>query len=137
MRVHGLAQAMLLLLLHERSGHGYELMRRLDRELPPEMIPDQAVVYRMLREMERGGFAVSSMEPGEGGPGRKVYSITADGEGFLREWYQLVLSRVAALSRFIEKYKMMSLSSEPIEQDPGALTGNTQDPLGDLEEKEG
>jgi DNA-binding PadR family transcriptional regulator len=104
LRVHGLAQATLLLLLHERSGHGYDLMKRLDGELPAEMIPDQAVVYRMLREMERDSYAVSSMEPGEGGPGRKVYSITGDGEVFLREWYHLVQSRMAALNRFIEKF---------------------------------
>jgi DNA-binding PadR family transcriptional regulator len=105
LRVHGLVQAMLLLLLYGRPGHGYDLMRRLEQELPPEMIPDQAVVYRMLREMEQAGYAVSSMEPGEGGPGRKVYSITADGKDFLGEWNRLVRLRVAALKRFVEKYE--------------------------------
>ncbi|MEA3239867.1 MAG: PadR family transcriptional regulator [Candidatus Bipolaricaulota bacterium] len=112
LRVHGLVQAMLLLLLHERPGHGYDLMKRLDRELPVEMIPDQAVVYRMLREMERGRYAISNMEPGKGGPGRKVYSITDDGEVFLQEWYRLIQLRVAALNRFIEKYET---AASPVE----------------------
>lgn len=105
LRVHGLVQAMLLLLLHEQPGHGYNMMHRLKEELPPEMIPAQAVVYRMLREMEAGGYALSNMEPGEGGPGRKVYSITPEGESFLREWHRLINTRVAALNRFIEKFE--------------------------------
>ncbi len=110
MKVHGLIQAMLLLLLHEEPGHGYDLMKRLDRELPSEMIPDQAVVYRILRELERVGFVASILMPGEGGPGRKVYSVKAGGRVFLDEWYRLVQSRVAALNRFIGKYEQMTVS---------------------------
>ena len=106
MKVHGLIQAMLLLLLHEEPGYGYDLMKRLDREVPPEMIPDQAVVYRILRELERGGYTVSNLKPGEGGPGRKVYSLTAEGKVFLDEWHRLVQSRVTALNSFIQKYEM-------------------------------
>jgi len=103
-RIHGFIQAMLLLLLQEESSHGYDLVKLLEEELPPEVVPDGAVIYRMLRELEIGGYTDSHLEPGQGGPARKVYSLTSQGRELLEEWRMVILERITMLGKFLERY---------------------------------
>jgi DNA-binding PadR family transcriptional regulator len=49
-------------------------------------VPDPGVVYRHLRRLEDEGIVESRLEPGSGGPARKVYTLTAEGEGYFRAW---------------------------------------------------
>lgn len=84
-RVHGLIQAMLLLSVGESPSHGYELFKRLSEELPEGLVPDVAVLYRILRKFEKEGFVAARLTPGEGGPARKVYSLTPSGEDYLAQ----------------------------------------------------
>jgi len=102
-RIHGLLQAWLLLLLAEQENHGYELVRHLSEELPEEIIPDSGVIYRMLRRLEREGAVASTLRSGGGGPARKVYTITADGESRLKGWRSTAQERIALLTRFLER----------------------------------
>jgi PadR family transcriptional regulator PadR len=50
--------------------------------------------------MENEGLCKSELETPEGGPARRVYSVTNDGEAYLTSWaeerkkYQLVLDSV-------------------------------------------
>jgi len=88
---------MLLLSVGEIPSHGYELFRRLSEELPEGLVPDVAVLYRILRKFEKEGFVVSRLAPGEGGPARKVYFLTPSGEDYLAQWYETVQTRVKAL----------------------------------------
>ena len=107
-RVHGLIQAMLLLSVGESPSHGYELFKRLSEELPEGMVPDVAVLYRILRKFEKEGFVASRLTPGEGGPARKVYSLTPSGEDYLAQWQETVQVRVKALEHFLQKYEQLS-----------------------------
>jgi PadR family transcriptional regulator, regulatory protein PadR len=107
-RVHGLIQAMLLLGVGEQPRHGYELAKVLSKELPEGMVPDAAVIYRILRKFEQEGFVASRLTPGEGGPARKVYTLTAGGEDYLAEWQETVRTRVEALQLFLRKYEQLS-----------------------------
>ena len=107
-RVHGLIQAMLLLSVGESPSHGYELFKRLSQELPEALVPDVAVLYRILRKFEKEGFVASRLTPGEGGPARKVYSLTPSGEDYLAQWYETVHTRVKALEHFVQKYEQLS-----------------------------
>lgn len=67
----------LLLLLRERPGHGYDLLRRL----PPFGFEqsDPGRVYRTLRALERDGLVLSRWETSEDGPERRVYELTGAG----------------------------------------------------------
>jgi len=103
-RIHGLVQALLLLLIRERADHGYQLVRRLHDEIPADMVPDRAVIYRMLRDLERGGSVTSALESGAGGPARKVYSLTEAGLNLLEVWRGTVSERIVLLSRFLDRY---------------------------------
>jgi len=107
-RVQGLIQAMLLLSLCESPSHGYELFKRLSEELPEGMVPDVAVLYRILRKFEKEGFVGSRLRPGEGGPARKIYSLAPSGEDYLTQWYVTVQTRVTALEHFLRKYKQLN-----------------------------
>jgi DNA-binding PadR family transcriptional regulator len=71
------------MLLKEKPSHGYEIMEDLAKLDFLKTVPDPGVVYRHLRHMEEGGLVGSRLEPGSGGPARKVYSITPEGEEFL------------------------------------------------------
>ena len=104
-RIHGLIQAMLLLGVGEEPRHGYELYKSLSAELPEGLIPDVAVIYRILRKLEQEGFVCSRLAPGSGGPARKVYSLTKGGKDYLARWHETVLGRVKALRLFVDKYE--------------------------------
>ena len=112
-RIHGLLQALMLLFLRERPSHGYELIKRLEDEVPDFMMPDQAVVYRMLRKLEREDRLSSQLVPGEGGPARKIYSLTAEGESSLDEWHEAVRTRIGMLQRFVAEYDRVTGGERP------------------------
>ncbi|MGB9866694.1 MAG: PadR family transcriptional regulator [Bacillota bacterium] len=101
----GLLLPTILLLLKRHPAHGYELLDELeDFDLVGPM-PDPAVVYRHLRKLEAEGMVASRLEQGSGGPARKVYSITSEGEGYLRAWVATLKSRKSALERFLSAYR--------------------------------
>ncbi len=102
-RVHGLLQGWLLLLLAERNDHGYRLVERVAQELPEEMVPDPAVLYRMLRRLEAEGAVGSRLESGERGPARKVYALTEAGQECLSEWKDKAEKRLTLLRRFLTR----------------------------------
>ncbi|TDA69872.1 MAG: PadR family transcriptional regulator [Clostridia bacterium] len=107
LRIEGFIVPCLLLLLKEQPAHGYELMEKLGNLAFLEAIPDPGVVYRHLRRLEEDGMVASQLEPGGGGPVRKVYSLTPEGESFLRAWATSIRKRKASLEGFLtafEKY---------------------------------
>ena len=108
-RVHGLLQAAMILSLGEGPKHGYDLLRVLESRLPDEMLPDRGVVYRMLRELEQGGYTTSHLEPGQGGPARKVYTITQTGVSLLKEWSEIIRRRAETLQGFLKDYERSGL----------------------------
>ena len=74
-----------LVVLHEESSYGYELMERLATEFDFEQI-NAGTLYRTLRQMEKNGVVKSKWETSKGGPARRVYSITDAGEAYLDFW---------------------------------------------------
>ncbi len=73
-----------LVLLREKSSHGYELMERLE-DFGFEQI-NPGTLYRTLRQMENEGLCKSEWETPEGGPARRTYSVTEAGEEYLDAW---------------------------------------------------
>lgn len=69
-----------MLLLAELAGgqaHGYALSRSLqERGLGPIK---GATLYPALAKLEASGFVETRWEEGQGGPGRKVYELSASG----------------------------------------------------------
>ena len=94
--MRGLLHPFLLLLLCERSGHGYDLIDRLAGLGVPDVEPGHA--YRVLRDMERRHLVESAWVAAGGGPARRRYQLTAQGRVELEEW----ASRLAQLEEVID-----------------------------------
>ncbi|QTA38454.1 PadR family transcriptional regulator [Thermosipho ferrireducens] len=107
----GVLAAMLLLLLKEKPGHGYEIIQRLNELNFYRFQHDPGVIYRMLRKMEMNGFITYSLQEGEG-PIRKVYRITSIGEMFLKEMAKEIKELSKLFSKFLEEYERLSKNKE-------------------------
>ncbi|MEW1721494.1 PadR family transcriptional regulator [Streptomyces sp. NPDC093109] len=75
--LRGVLELALAAVLTDGAGHGYALARRLDERGFGKV--RGAALYPVLGRMERDGTVTATWEPGEGGPGRKVYALTAAG----------------------------------------------------------
>src|SRR5438067_1687921 len=73
-----------LLMLREWSSYGYELMEKMAAFGLTTM--NAGTFYRTLRQMEKDGMVSSNWNTSEAGPARRMYSITAAGEAYLKFW---------------------------------------------------
>lgn len=71
----------LLLCLKDWSLHGYKLIQML-MDIGFSSI-DQGNVYRTLRKLERENLISSTWDTSEGGPAKRIYSLTEYGEEYL------------------------------------------------------
>ncbi|OEV10310.1 MULTISPECIES: PadR family transcriptional regulator [Streptomyces] len=67
--------------LAEGDRHGYAVAQRLNEAGFGRL--RGGVLYPVLARLESEGVLSSTWAAGEGGPGRKVYTLTADGERWL------------------------------------------------------
>lgn len=92
--------AHLLALLRGWSGYGYELAQRLDEAGLGTY--NSGTIYRTLRQMEKLGLVSSMWDTSEDGPARRIYSMTAAGTMFLKNWIELLEAHQRTLERFME-----------------------------------
>ncbi|MCL5257519.1 MAG: PadR family transcriptional regulator [Chloroflexi bacterium] len=72
-------------LLKDRPGYGYELIRALEERFRGFYAPSAGVVYPTLQMLEDLGYVTSSQQDG-----RKIYTITPEGLKFLSEQGEVV-----------------------------------------------
>src|SRR5882757_8176968 len=92
----------ILLLLAERPGHGYELTQRLGAFGWAEA--ESAHVYRLLRGMEKCGQISSQWRASTSGPARREYEITPAGSMSLALWFVRLGELHGTLHLFLERY---------------------------------
>jgi len=102
-RARSLLRPAILLLLKERESHGYELVSRLS-ELGFD-VPDFGGLYRALRAMEDEGLITSSWGTPERGPARRVYSLTSDGDTYLRQSAPGLVHQRRTIGGLLERYR--------------------------------
>src|SRR5437764_15359643 len=73
-----------LLMLRQWNSYGYELMEKMSTFGLGTM--NAGTFYRTLRQMEKDGMVCSRWDTSEGGPARRIYSITNVGEDYLKLW---------------------------------------------------
>jgi poly-beta-hydroxybutyrate-responsive repressor len=98
-------QPCLLLLLAERSDHGYDLASRL-RELHVAE-GDPGAVYRALRGLERHGLVRSTWQTSDAGPARRTYRLTPAGLADLDRQMALLEATHRALHQFRGRYQRL------------------------------
>ena len=92
---------LLLLLIAEKPRHGYELIKAVEDSVNGAYSPSPGVVYPTLTLLEDLGHA----QPAEAEGGKKLFTITAEGQAFLDSQAEAIASlkarieQVAAASR--------------------------------------
>ena len=92
----------LLLMLRQWSSYGYELMEKMSTFGLTAMNP--GTFYRTLRQMEKDGMVSSSWDTSEGGPARRMYSITDAGEAYLNYWAESLNQYQRMMDTFFRLY---------------------------------
>lgn len=93
-----LAPCILQLVRNRNETYGYQIVQDLDAQGLPGIVG--GTVYPVLNRLETEGRVRSEWREGSGGPGRKFYSITPEGETWLdgtSESWQDFAARVAAI----------------------------------------
>ncbi len=72
-------------LLRENPSHGYEIIRKLEDRFRGMYVPSAGAVYPTLQMLEDLGYVTVAQQDG-----KKVYTITEQGLGFLGEQQQAV-----------------------------------------------
>jgi PadR family transcriptional regulator PadR len=92
----------LLLMLREWSSYGYELMEKMATFGLHAM--HARTFYRTLRQMEKDGMVSSCWDTSEGGPARRMYSITEAGEAYLKYWAESLNQYQKMMDTFFRLY---------------------------------
>ena len=74
-----------LQLLSERAAHGYEVIRALGERFGGMYTPSAGAVYPTLQMLEDMGYVTSTQQDG-----KRVYSMTEEGQRFLEEQKEVV-----------------------------------------------
>jgi DNA-binding PadR family transcriptional regulator len=80
------ARFVVLGLLSHEPMSGYDIKQRVDRQMSYFWDLSYGQIYPALRSLEDDGLVTKEIEEGEGGPDRKVYTVTPAGHEALREW---------------------------------------------------
>ncbi|MFC4442467.1 PadR family transcriptional regulator [Caulobacter henricii] len=85
---HGDLRFVILKLIAEKPSHGYELIKAIESAAGGAYSPSPGVVYPTLTLLEELGYITVS----EAGGGKKLHTITPEGEAFLQANAQPVKS---------------------------------------------
>ena len=92
----------LLLLKKKGRSYGYDLGNELQAHALTDAAIERAALYRTLRTLEGNGNVVSEWETERGGPARRGYKLTRQGEDHLKEWAAVVDHVAKSMSRFVK-----------------------------------
>jgi PadR family transcriptional regulator PadR len=101
-RVERFLEPALLLLLAERSAHGYELVDRVPELVPGER-PELGGLYRVLRALEEDGLVKSEWDAEEPGPAKRMYELTPAGHELLRAWAKALRQTQQVVDAFLRR----------------------------------
>lgn len=82
----GTLEGIVLAILAGHPAYGYEITTRLRSRGFTDIA--EGTVYAILVRVEKKGLVTVERRPSEKGPPRKVYSLNAQGEEYLNEFYQ-------------------------------------------------
>lgn len=81
----GTLEGIVLAILAVRPAYGYEITARLREQGFTDIA--EGTVYALLIRIEQRGLVDVEKVPSEKGPPRKVYSLNAQGEAYLGEFW--------------------------------------------------
>ena len=97
----------ILLSLRDWSLHGYKIIQELTRFGFTSV--DQGNLYRTLRQLEKDNLVKSEWDTTQGGPAKRIYSITDAGETYLQTCTDALEQYQSIINRFFTIYMDMFL----------------------------
>ena len=82
----GVLEGIVLAILSSRPAYGYEITASLRDQGFTDIV--EGTIYALLVRFERRGLVDVEKVPSEKGPPRKVYTLNADGRGYLDEFWK-------------------------------------------------
>lgn len=102
--IHRFLEPCLLLLVHCREIHGYELVGDLNPFGFEKNPVDTSTIYRFLRDLEDRGFVSSHWDTSNAGAARRVYQTTEEGDRYLAWWVGDLRETDRVLHHFLDTY---------------------------------
>ncbi|WP_428910201.1 poly-beta-hydroxybutyrate-responsive repressor [Niallia sp. Krafla_26] len=100
----------ILLSLRDWSLHGYKIIQELTRFGFTSI--DQGNLYRTLRQLEKDNLVKSEWDTSQGGPAKRIYSLTEAGEAYLQTCTDALEQYQSIINRFFTIYMDMFLPSK-------------------------
>ncbi|GAB6262717.1 PadR family transcriptional regulator [Photobacterium sp. CCB-ST2H9] len=112
----------ILTVLSSRDATGYDITKEFSHSIGYFWKASHQQVYRELNKMATNNQVTCKLEPQEGKPDRKVYSITDLGRQALFEWFQEPARNPTIRDEFSAKLLVCGVhNSQPMQQQLEAL----------------
>ena len=108
-----LKYALLGFLLHQPMS-GYDLERAIRTSIQHIWSAQLSQIYRTLKQLEDDGLVTSAVEPQEGRPDRRVYTLTDTGRAEFGRWIAPTVTEVDAV-RSPSMLRMFFSAARPVE----------------------
>lgn len=117
----------ILTVLSTRDATGYDITKEFSASIGYFWKASHQQVYRELNKMGQQGLVTCVLEPQEGKPDRKVYSITDSGRSALGEWFDQPTAHPTVRDEFSAKLIACSVQpSAPYRTQLGELIGESR-----------
>lgn len=93
----------LLQLKQKGRSYGYDLCADLQEHALTDAAIERGALYRTLRQLEMNGNVKSEWETDQGGPARRIYKLTRQGEQHLEEWAAVLEHLSKSMTRFVRE----------------------------------
>jgi len=93
----------LLILKEKRRAHGYDISAHLAQYAFTDSEIERGALYRTLHRLEKFGYVKSGWKIADGGPARRVYSLTRKGDDHLEQWATVLEKVAGAMYRFLRR----------------------------------
>ncbi|HMK70479.1 MAG TPA: PadR family transcriptional regulator [Xanthobacteraceae bacterium] len=103
MLVQGDLRLVALAMIAEAPRHGYEIIKLLEERTADWYSPSPGIIYPTLTYLKEAGYVTAATEGA-----KKLYTITEDGEAYLkdnREIVDAVLDRLTALGEKVSRWR--------------------------------
>ena len=109
-----------VLLLLKKKGHsyGYDLAGDLHQHALTDAEIERGALYRTLRQLEENGNVASEWDTETGGPARRIYRLTPNGERHLEEWVTVLDHVSRSMARFVHDAQAMLQGPAAAEHPP-------------------
>lgn len=95
----GVLELGVLALLAEQDRYGYELVNEISKKI----VISEGTIYPLLKRLKNESYVTTYLQESSGGPPRKYYKLTDDGEARFEELKAEWLTFIENINTFLEE----------------------------------